>query len=221
MTLRPNQLAGMKLGVHKDWTPISQVPAKPLPMAELAPAAYGRNYFTRRIKGFNDLYGDCVPVACCNVVQTLLGRRGVWAPINGQVPLDIYSVVTGFNKADPTTDNGTDPNQMLAWWKVNSIEGYRLNSFSLINPKDDITYHAAIARRGAVLAIVNLAVEQQNQLMWSAAGTPGTWGMHCICLDQYVGPAGSTSWGEEKWIDRSFFDNGFVVQIYELEVIEA
>lgn len=220
MTLLPSQLARMKLGVYKGWVPTANIPAKVMLASELPPPAYGRNSQTNRVAGFNMTVGDCVPTGCCNYVQTAMGRQGSFAAIPDSLPIGIYSDVTGYTPQDPSSDRGTLPDQMFAWWKENSIAGYRLKNVGLIHPKDDITYHAAIAKKGAVLAIINLAVEQQNQIEWSAAGEPGTWGAHCVCIDQYDGPAGCTTWGESKWIDRSFFDKGYVVQIYDLDVIE-
>jgi len=221
MSLRPADYARMKLGVHKNWSPVA--PAQRVaaaPQKTLPPFAYSRVMPTPRVLGHNDLVGDCVPTGCCQAVQTLLGRAGNFTPLSNDLPLAIYSEVTGYNPAEPNTDQGTDPNAMFDWWKQNAIAGYRLAGATVIDIAD-YALESAVAENGFVCGVVALSLEQQNQIDWTAAGTPGSWGMHFIVFDQYDGDTGFTKWGSSGWLDGSMFTQGFVQQLYVLELAQA
>lgn len=221
--LLPSQLAAMKLGVSPAWRP--RAVASRLGLTTSVPAAYSRIMSTPRVAGCNDKIGDCFPTACVNAVQTLLGRANNPIVLPDSAAVDAYEGMAGYNPAVPTSDQGTDPDAGFAWWQKNSIAGYLLRGLRQIAPTAEGEIRAAIADpagAGGVLLCVELAIEQQNQVVWEPAGTPGSWGGHAIWLDDFDGSISiATSWGAPKPIERSFFDGHFVVAAFALDLTRA
>jgi hypothetical protein len=217
----PTQLAAMKLGAKRTPKRSFEITPKLLTLEELLPA-WERIINTPRVQGFNDTVGDCVPTGACNVIQTLLARKGIFTAIPNELALQIYSAVTGYVSGDTSTDNGTDINQFLVWWEDNTIAGYKLQSSTSINPKDENRIRKIIEDKGYVLTVMGLATQQQNERLWIGAGTVGSWGYHCGCFDGFDGEVYNlTTWGQWQPVDRSFFNNGFVLDVYDLNLIEA
>ena len=189
----------------------------------LPPVAYSRIISTPRVEGHNDLIGDCVETAACNAVQTARARSGMLAPqISNDLAATLYGEITGYTALNPASDRGTDPDELFAWWRKNPIASYRLGQISAIDPQAEPAIRHVISRAGGIFLVLALGLAQQNQLVWAAAGTPGSWGYHAVWADGYDGAlTGCTSWGEAKPMDRSFFAAGFVVGAYALELVKA
>lgn len=216
--LLPHELAAMKLGCV--WHP-SAAPIRAGAVEALPPAAWGRIVGTPRVAGHNNLVGDCVEVMACNAVQTRLAANGLMGRISDDYALSLYSVVTGYRAGNPATDLGTQPEVMFGWWHARAVAGWKLQDAVTLDPKSETDIRDTISTLGGVCLIVALATEQQNQIVWSAAGKPGTWGMHAVWCDQYEGAlTWGTSWGQAQPIDRSYFDGGFVVGAYALELAQ-
>jgi len=213
--LLPSTLQMMKLGLPKLWKP-KLIPARPAINLAVPPNAFGRMQNAQRIEGFNMSIGDCMPTGIINGVIDFLVRRGTPMSIVPNVlAQDVYSAVTGYVKGDPSTDNGTDPDQFFAWWKVNPILGWKLNTVTLIDPRNDYLVKGRLSAVGWLGAVLDLTVDQQNQIVWSASPSAPQWGYHYVNVDGYDGPYTATSWGLEQFIDESFFDGGQVAQVYE------
>lgn len=218
----PSQAAFMKLGLPKLWVPKHFQTRYTAVMAP-PPDAYGRIQDAQRLEGFNDEIGDCVPVGIINGVIDFIYRHvGPLASlVPNQLAKDVYSAVTGYKDGDPATDNGTDPDQMFAWWAQNDILGWKLKNVTLIDPRNDDAVKRSVSSVGFNGLVSALAIEQQNEVIWMGNGTPGTWGYHYTNCDGYDGPYTATSWGLEKLVDQSFFDGGFVKQVYQYDLVAA
>jgi hypothetical protein len=175
---------------------------------------------TPRVEGHNDVVGDCVETAACNAVQTKMAKAGISAPqISNDFPVTLYGQITGYTALDPASDQGTDPGALFAWWRKNSIASYRLQQVTPIDPRSESDIRHVVSCAGGIFLVLALGLAQQNQLVWTAAGTPGSWGYHAVWADGYDGALTTcSSWGEAKPIDRSFFAAGFVVAAYALDV---
>ena len=221
--LLPAELAAMRLGCR--W-PKGQVTRSAAGLAGDAapPAAYSRVEATPRIAGQNNVLADCVETAAANMVQTVLGRRGNYASLGDLLPVQVYQqpAVAGYVPGDPSTDQGTDPERLFSWWTSNPIGGYRLKRLLAFHPQDETGIRGHIAAAGSVMLVLALAREQQNQRVWLAAGTPGSWGYHAMTMDEWGGAlTWGTTWGEAQPMDRSFFGAGFVVGAYGCDLIAA
>jgi hypothetical protein len=219
--LLPNQLARMRLGCRLNPSVTAYAGRAGASIAPALPA-WSRIVTAPRVEGHNDTIGDCVETAGFNAVQTLLARAGNDTQIPNALVPAVYTAVTGYNPANPATDQGTDPEAFFAWWGQSPIAGYKLGNLTRLNPQDEAAIRQTIATTGGVFLCVELAVEQQNQLVWTATGTPGTWGGHAIWCDSFEADLTfATSWGEVKPIDRSYFEKGFVQAAYGLELVAA
>lgn len=181
--------------------------------------AWSRIVGAPRVEGYNDTIGDCVETAGFNAVQTQTALGGNMTPIPNHLVPGVYSAVTGYNAANPVTDQGTDPEVFFTWWAQNAISGFRLSNIIRLNPKDESNIRDTIIRKGGVFLCVELATQQQNEIIWTASGTPGSWGGHAVWCDGFEAELTfATSWGQVKPIDRSYFQQGFVVAAYGLEL---
>lgn len=218
--MHSSDFALLPMGIHESWIPPIVPEAVGVALPE--PPARSRIVGTNRVLGFNNKIGTCMQDLCLNAVQTELSLKSIMSPIPDQLAVQVYSAVTGYNPADPSTDLGTNPDQMFQWWLENEIAGYKLKALPrLLNPKDQFSIHAGIARSKWIGLILNLSLTQQNQITFTGEGDPGTWGKHAVLADQNDGPTGTTCWGAEKWIANSFFAKGFVLAAYEFAIIPA
>jgi hypothetical protein len=213
----PHQLAAMKLGCR--WQG-AQAATPERVATSLPPVAYSRIIGTPRVAGHNELVGDCVETAACNAVQTAMAGRGHSAPqLSNDLAVTLYTQITGYTALKPASDRGTDPNDLFVWWRHNMIAGYRLQQAIAVDPKSEPDMRHVISTTGGIFLVLALGLAQQNQLVWTAAGTPGSWGYHAVWADDYEGALTScTSWGEAKVMDRFFLAAGFVVGAYALDL---
>ena len=181
--------------------------------------AWSRIVGTPRVEGYNDTIGDCVETAGFNAVQTMAAREGKLTPIPNHLVPGVYSAVTGYNPNIPATDQGTDPEVFFTWWRQNAIFGCKLSNLIRLNPRNENAIRDSIIRNGGVFLCVELATAQQNEIIWTASGTPGSWGGHAVWCDSFEAELTfATSWGQVKPIDRSYFQHGFVAAAYGLEL---
>ncbi len=219
--LLPSTLATMRLGSRWDRaaaSPIVAGAAQPK-----LPGAYGRVSACPRVSGNNQTLGDCVETAAANAAQTAMARKSVYGAISNAYVVGLYSAIAGYRPGDPASDQGTDPNALLAYWQTMPIAGYRLAGAARLDPQAEPELRTAIIRSGGVMLIVALSVEQQNQRVWMPVGTPGSWGEHAVWCDSFDGGLSfATSWGEDMPIDRSYFEApGFVLGAYSFDLVAA
>lgn len=182
--------------------------------------AWSRIVGTPRICAGNDRIGDCAIVAAINAVQTRLSLQGNFTPIPDALGPQIYSAVTGYVPGVASTDNGTDPEQLFAWWRDNAIAGYKLRDFTRINPANVNAIRNAIVSFGAYLCLDLTDVQEQSR-EWLPTGNHI--GGHAVWGDAYSDRnIGATSWGEEVAIDQTTFTTpGYVAMAYSLDLVAA
>ena len=164
----------------------------------------------------NDRLGDCVEAALYHADESLYLRRGL-TPYPYQAPecIELYSALTGYNPDDPSTDQGTDPSQAMAWWRDKGLPGHKLAGFAQL-PADSPHIRRAIWEFGAVIYAVALPVEAQSQgVHWRGSqGTPGSWGGHGIAGNSYTPDLlGFVSWGAEGDMSNDFA-GAFLEQVF-------
>jgi hypothetical protein len=134
-----------------------------------------------------------------------------------------YSGMTGYSVLNPSTDRGTNADQGFSWWKLEPIGGYKLSDVQQIPPTSEGEIRSAISTKGGVLLCVELSTDNQNQRVWMPTGQAGSWGGHAVWCDEYDGSTYRiTSWGEDFYIDRSYFNTiGFVSGVYKLTLTDS
>ena len=198
--------------------------ATPPPVSTLPPA-HSRLELVQRVLGSNDELNDCLECAVFNAIATKKGLAASdFIKIPESAPIRLYSSVSGFNPDDPSTDVGTTVSGMFSYWSNTPISGWILSSYTPIDPADSYSIRNTIIdpTYGGVLLVLNLSDSQRNQIVWSEAGVPGTWGPHAVWADSYSGDQYcSTSWGLPKWLSQDFFDGSYVVGAYSMLLSQA
>jgi hypothetical protein len=115
----------------------------------------------------NDQYGDCVWAAIGHEIQAQSRYgQGQEIQVSEAALLQGYSDVTGFDPNDPSTDQGTNLQAALKYWRTHGIEGHKILAFAEVNVADKNEVDAAIAIFGAIevaFGFPRSAMDQFNQ----------------------------------------------------------
>jgi hypothetical protein len=163
-----------------------------LPPAELPkpPEIIDNTVYVKQSWGMyaNDQHGDCVFASSGHrrVTQAAMNGQQITIP-DGEV-LRAYSAVTGFNPADPSTDNGAVMVEAAAWERRNDLGGDRVFAFARvrIDPNDREMLDLCTYYFGGVWFGINLprSAQRQTGQVWDVVdgpdGQPGTWGGHAV-----------------------------------------
>lgn len=74
----------------------------------------------------NDQVGDCVIAAMLHYVMAARASVGNPVTFTTQQALDLYSAITGYDPADPSTDQGTAWTDALAYWQMTGCYGHKI-----------------------------------------------------------------------------------------------
>ncbi len=164
----------------------------------------------------NDNVGDCTIASAAHMVEvwTAYGEHRSSMVIPDKDILAAYSAVTGYNPADPSTDNGAYELDVLNYWRKVGIGGHKIAAYAALDlgSRDDIK--AAVNLFGGCYIGLNLPVSAQRQSVWSVpwggphgAGQPGSWGGHAVPIVGY-GPTDLivVTWGQLKRMTWKFLD---------------
>lgn len=158
-----------------------------------------------------DAYGNLEIGDCAVAMAGNLDRA--WLP--GQPPrislaavLSAYTIVSGYDPAQPASDTGAIISDVLALWTsvgAGGIGGDVLAAFAEIDHSSPYHLQLAVDLFGGAVIGVNLPVSAQGEETWEVRGPgpfegedePGSWGGHCVCAVGY-GATGITvvSWGK-------------------------
>jgi hypothetical protein len=112
----------------------------------------------------NDQYGDCVFAGNGHLVQALSWfGQGTESAVGEEEVLAEYSRVTGFDPADPATDQGASVQDGLADLRRNGLAGVKLAAFAELDVTDLDAIKTACAQLGPLSAGVNLPVIAQER----------------------------------------------------------
>ena len=136
----------------------------------------------------NDQYGDCTCASAAHMIMLWLSYNAIpIIPTNDQV-LAVYSDITGFNPADPNTDQGAVELDVMNYWRQKGILGHKINAFVQVEHSNLDHIRAAINLFGGVYAGTLLPENAMdafdNSLPWSDTSTSASDG-HAIPLVAY------------------------------------
>ncbi len=153
------------------------------------------------ILGANDRVGDCTCVGPANVILALTTLAGDPKRLSDADILAFYASLTGYNPADPQTDQGAVIEDVLAAWHARGIAAAtpdRLDGFATLDVTNHDRVREAIASLGPIDLGVNLPRGWEQATTWdvSTAGN-GIAGGHCVTAVGYTarGPL-IVSWGQ-------------------------
>jgi hypothetical protein len=139
----------------------------------------------------NDVYGDCVEAAYAHHVQVWCDRAGnPFVPTDAEA-LGAYSAMTGFNPADPSTDQGTDMLTACKYWQATGMAGHEVTAYLSVPPQQQAEVKTSVAFYGGLYLGVQLPLSAQSQVgaTWTVVTGPdavaGSWGGHAIAVTGY------------------------------------
>jgi hypothetical protein len=167
----------------------------------------------------NDTLGDCVEAASGHMIELWNSFTAPAAALPTQAQIiAAYSGATGYNPADPSSDQGTDMLSFLNYWRNTGVAGQKIAAYVSLNPGDLNELRLAIYLFGAAMIGVQLPITAQSQPTgWSVPsgltgnGAPGSWGGHCVPVAAYAqsNPAADRNkiitWGEVITMSDYFY----------------
>lgn len=137
----------------------------------------------------NDSVGDCVLAEEAHFVGVVTGNAGSLYSYTAAQTLAAYSAITGYNPADPNTDQGTDPVVDLNYWTQNAYaDGTKLAGWAMVDATNPDEVRYAINTFGNLKmwfgipdSIANNIGSLSPGFVWDvSAGAPDANNGHCI-----------------------------------------
>lgn len=175
----------------------------------------------------NDTVGDCVIAMMLHTIEAFYLANGLTPPhiYTADQAIQLYSAITGYVPGDESTDQGTNEDDAMAWWKGKGLLGDKIDAVASIDPqgKDvDRMMQVGMAEFGAVQLAVMLPITAQNQTEWKLVGNPdkdpdsapGSWGGHGVPVIAYTPDyEWVLTWGTGLKMHADF-RHAYVVQLF-------
>lgn len=163
----------------------------------------------------NNIYGDCVPAG--------IGHQEMLFNAEGGHPYDVfnvnsvlrnYSLMTGFDPDDPSTDTGTDMRQAYNYWRkrgfVDNVGvAHQIEGWAALEPGNIQEARTALYLFGTIGIGYDWPESAFDQF---EAGKPfipvagaKSAGMHYICQTGYAGYGRGVCWGRLVLWSESFY----------------
>lgn len=162
----------------------------------------------------NDLLSDCTAAAAGHAEQVWsVYGAGTMVEVGDQDVLAFYEGSTGYDPADPSTDQGGVMQDVMAYWRTAGIAGHRIAAFFELDASDVDEVRAALWLFGGV----NLGVAlPQSAMDETDAGKPwdatrrhsNILGGHDVWLVEMDAEGNGTvvTWGQLQKFTRAFWD---------------
>lgn len=158
----------------------------------------------------NDQYGDCTCAAAMHLEMLWTSQTSQeYVPTTEQT-LAAYTAITGFNPADPNTDQGAAELDVLNYWrKTGFIPGKTILAFMSVNHTNIQHIKSAIALFGGVYAGIQVPSNAQdafsNGQPWNDTTCNDIEGGHAIPLVAYdENYVTCITWGQKQLISYSW-----------------
>ena len=146
--------------------------------------------------------GDCILCEDLHLAALRACNAGApWSPTTAQA-LAAYSAVTGFTIGDPSTDQGTDPLQLVSWRKAGNPypDGSTLLDAIAVDATNPENLKKAIWLADGIFMWASLPDEWENEedggSIWDVAGPPVPANGHGFGGVSYGSNILLTEWGE-------------------------
>jgi hypothetical protein len=167
----------------------------------------------------NDQVGDCVIAAMLHYIMAAQANVGKPVTFTTQQALDLYSAITGYDPANPSTDQGTAWTDALAHWQSTGCCGHRILGWAALYISSLDAIKQGIAIFGGVLIGTAVTQSMEDQFgkgrPWNTPFTGEVLGGHGIPWLGF-GCQGQTciTWGSRQQMDQaalSQVDEAYVV----------
>ncbi|MGA3308688.1 MAG: hypothetical protein ABSD08_08740 [Xanthobacteraceae bacterium] len=162
----------------------------------------------------NDRYGDCVWAGAAHETMMLAKEGGDVVTFTDANVLSDYAAVTGFNPADPSTDQGTDMQDAAAYrrktgiidatGKRNTIAAYLALEPGNVEHLYQATYLFGAAGIGLQLPSSALAQSEHGQLWDVVAGAPVEGGHYVPLVGRSADGLDIVTWGAIQVMTEAF-----------------
>lgn len=139
----------------------------------------------------NDSAGDCVEAEMGHheEVFSFFGA-GTLVEVTDRDVIGVYSAITGYNPSDPSTDQGTNIQDAMSYWRKSGIAGHKIAAFAQVDVNDITEVKTALALFGPLSIGVNFPASGMDQFNsgrpWDVVTNDGgIEGGHCVCLVGY------------------------------------
>lgn len=178
----------------------------------------------------NDVLGDCTIAAAAHQIQAWnKSARGTNAVVTDPTVLKAYRAVSGYDPADPNTDQGAYELDVLNYWRKHGVGSHKIKAFAALEPgnaghvRDSVNLFG-----GAYIGIaLPLTAESQVGKVWSVvANAPpderaaGSWGGHAVNVTAYDGQGLTVvTWGALQRMTWGFWA-AYVDEAYALLAVD-
>lgn len=161
----------------------------------------------------NDQVGDCTCAGVGHMVNqlTFYGTGTEALPTEEHV-LAMYSAITGYTPADPSTDTGAYCQDVLAYWRKTGLEDHTIVAYASVDVHNLTEIKQAIAHFGTVyvgMAFPDSAMDQFDAgQTWDVVKGAHIEGGHCVIVGSYDTAAktfGLVTWGAEATMTEAFW----------------
>lgn len=146
----------------------------------------------------NDRVGDCTCASAGHLIHTWTASAHAETTVTEQDVLSAYSAITGYNPADPSTDNGAVELDVLKYWQHTGVGGHRIGAYASLTmfPQLDLKdlQYAVYLFGGAYIGLaLPLAIQGATEWIYPnhtfpnlhPAWRPGSWGGHAVPVIDY------------------------------------
>lgn len=169
----------------------------------------------------NDRYGDCT---CAGVGHKRIGdvyvNQGAVLTVTDDDALGLYSAVTGFTPADPSTDQGAVCQDVLDFWRKHGFLGEKIVAFAKVDLSNVTEIKQAISLFGQIYCGFNFpgsAMDQFNSGQpWDVVKGATIEGGHCVTIGAYDKTGlECVTWGKVQKLTwaflKKYFDEAWVI----------
>lgn len=160
----------------------------------------------------NDALGDCTAAGVGHIIQAWTANNGAEkTPSDAQV-IAFYSATTGYNPADPSTDQGGVEADVLLGAKTIGLGGFKIDGFAQAQAQNLPELRQVVNTFGG--AYIGLAlpktIESQTDvwevdLAQGENAERGSLGGHCVVVEGYDrGGFWILTWGVKKYVTNNF-----------------
>lgn len=159
----------------------------------------------------NDQYGCCVESAAGHFEQlwsaAVTGRE---QRVTDRQVLAAYSAITGFNPADPSTDQGTDPLDALKYWRSHGIAGHKIGAFVEVDVSKPNEVKWAVELFGGLYSAIDFPSSAMDEFNagkpWTVVPGATIEGGHMVLISAYDDQhLTCVTWGARQLLDWSFW----------------
>jgi hypothetical protein len=166
----------------------------------------------------------CVFASGCHHIGTWTGNTSAEQIATEKDALDAYSLFTGFNPADPSTDQGANMLDVATRWRNTAIFGHKIAAFAAVDLKRLDLVAAAMYLFGGLWIGWALPKAWQGADSWTMSPggiltgdwAPGSWGGHATHLPASSPKLlGAKTWAEDMPVEipafEAYAEEGYVL----------